>query len=359
MVTLAEILRRHWPAYDARFGNAIPGAQRAAVAAILSCRTPARGGQVYRCDCGQTHYACHSCGHRACNQCGQGDAAQWSARQTTKLLPVPYFLVTFTVPEELRRIIRRHQLICYPLLFRESAGTLQDVAGNPKHLGAALGFLGVLHTWTRQLEYHPHVHYLVPGGGLTPDGLHWKRVQQPGFFLPQAVLAARFKNRLRQALERDHQELLRQIPARAWKIPWVVDVQPAGRGQRALHYLAAYVHKTALSASRLLACDERTVTFQYRDRKSGQNKVCRLAGAEFLRRFLQHVLPKGFQRVRTYGWMSAAATQRWQRIHALLHWKTPLPQPIVPPPPILCPCCHKPMRLVGTFPRGPPLRIPS
>ena len=356
MVTLAEILRRHWPAYDARFGNAIPIAHRAAVAAILSCRTPARGGQVYRCECGQTHYACHSCGHRACNQCGHGDAADWSARQTTKLLPVPYFLVTFTVPEELRRLIRSLQLIFYPLLFRQSAGTLQDVAANPKHLGATLGFLGVLHTWTRQLEYHPHIHYLVPGGGLSSDGLRWLRVKKPDFFLPQAVLAARFRNRFKEHLLTRHPKLFGQIPSRIWKINWVVDVQPAGRGQTALHYLAAYVHKTALNASRLLACDERTVTFQYRDRKTGQNRVCRLAGEEFLRRFLQHVLPKGFQRVRSYGWMSPAATDRWQRIHSLLHWTAPPRVPIVAPPPILCPCCQKPMRLVGTFPRSPPLR---
>ena len=271
---------------------------------------------------------------------------------------MPYFLVTFTVPEQLRRIIRSHPALFYPLLFHQSAGALQDVAARPKHLGATLGFLGVLHTWTRQLEYHPHIHYLVPGGGLTADGLRWQRPKDPGFFLPQAVLAARFRNRLREILEAEHQELLRQIPAKVWSMKWVVDVQPAGRGQTALRYLAAYVQKTALSASRLLACDDRTVRFQYRDRASGRNKVCRLAGAEFLRRFLQHVLPKGFQRVRSYGWLSGAASERWERIQALLDWKPPLPQPIAPPPPILCPCCHKPMRLIGTLPRSPPQRHP-
>lgn len=271
-------------------------------------------------------------------------------------MPVPYFLVTFTVPEELRRPIRADQAIFYPLLFRESAGTLQAVAANPKHLGATLGFLGVLHTWTRQLEYHPHVHYLVPGGGLTDDALRWRRVKKPDFFLPQAVLATRWRNRFKEHLRTRHPELFRQIPAKIWRINWIVDVQPAGGGQTALHYLAAYVHKTALSSSRLLACDGRTVTFQYRDRASGRNRVCRLAGAEFLRRFLQHVLPKGFQGVRSYGWMSAAATGRWQRIHALLDWKAPPPRPIVPPAPILCPCCQKPMRWVGTLPRGPPGR---
>ena len=358
MVTLAEILRRHWPAYAALFGNKIPAAHRAAVAAILSCRTPARGGQLYRCDCGQTQYAYHSCGHRACNQCGQGAAAAWTQRQQTKLLPVPYFLVTFTVPEQLRRLIRTHQQIFYGLLFAESAGALADVAANPKHLGAALGFLGVLHTWTRQLEYHPHIHYLVPGGGLSPDGLRWMDVRNPEFFVPQAVLAARFRNRLRQRLQAEHPDLLRQIPARVGKMSWVVDVQPAGRGATALNYLAAYIYKTALSSSRLLACDDRIVTFQYRDRASAQNKVCRLSGQEFLRRFLQHVLPRSFQRVRTFGWLSAAATVRFRRVQALLDWKSPPLQLTVAPPPLLCPCCQKPMRLVGTLPRSPPIRGP-
>ena len=183
-------------------------------------------------------------------------------------------------------------------------------------------------------------------------------MRKPDFFLPQAVLAARWRNRLKEQLRTRHPELFRQIPAPVWKINWVVDVQPAGRGQTALRYLAAYVHKTALSAPRLLACDEHTVTFQYRDRQSEQNKVCRLAGQEFLRRFLQHVLPKGLQRVRSYGWLSAAATARWQRIHDLLRWTAPPQAPIAPPPPILCPCCQQPMPLVGTFPRGPPVRPP-
>ena len=354
MVTLAEIFRRHWPAYRARFGNAIPPAHRAAVAAILSCRTPQRGGQLFACDCGALHYAYHSCGHRACHQCGHGDARAWAQRQETKLLPVPYFLVTFTVPAELRALMRAHPTDLYAAIFRESAGALADVALTK--LGLELGFTGVLHTWTRQLIYHPHLHYLVPGGGLTPDGLRWKRVADPQFLLPTKVLALRFKNRLRQWLEENHQELLRQIPAQAWRAAWVVDVQPVGRGHTALRYLAAYVRKTAPSASRLVACDEQSVTFTHQDRATGENKTLRLTGQEFLRRFLQHVLPKGFQRVRHYGWLSPAAKQRWQRIHALLDWKPAAPPEAAATPcwAPCCPRCHKPMRLLGTLARGPP-----
>jgi len=342
MVTLAEILRRHWPAYLAKFGKDIPSSQRAAVQAMLRCRTPDLGGQLYRCACGQTRYVYHSCGHRACPQCGQGDAADWVARQKVKLLPVPYFLVTFTVPQQLRRLIRSNQKIGLAALFRESAGALQDVARMPKHLGAQLGFLGMLHTWTRQLEYHPHLHYLVPGGGLSADQLRWRQVKDAQFLLPQRVLAARWRQRLRQTLERKHPQLFRTIPREVWRVAWVVDVQPVGRGETALNYLGAYLYKTALSTRRLVAC---------------QTKRCRLSGQEFLRRFLQHVLPKGLQRVRTYGWWSAAATRRRERIHALLDWKPPVVErPTNTPQPILCPCCQQPMIFVGLLPRPPPAR---
>jgi hypothetical protein len=262
-------------------------------------------------------------------------------------------LVTFTVPEELRAVIRAHSQALYAALFRESSGALNDVALSK--LGVELGFTGVLHTWTRQLLFHPHVHYLVPGGGLTPDGLRWKRAPDAQYFLPPAVLAARFKNRLRQYLAQHQPALFPTIPARAWRGKWVVDVQPVGRGQTALRYLAAYVQKTALSARRLVACDDTSVTFTHQDRATGQTRPVRLSGGEFLRRFLQHVLPKGFQRVRHFGWLSPAAKQRWERIHALLDWKPAAPPPAATPcGMILCPRCRQPMRRVGLLPRGPP-----
>ena len=353
MLPLAEVLRRHWPAYERKFRARLLPSHRRAVAAILSCRTPALGGQLYRCDCGQQLFAYHSCNHRACPQCGHADASQWLARQRQRLLPVPYYLVTFTVPEQLRQIIRAHPKELYGALFRESAHTLTDVALSK--LGIELGFIGVLHTWTRQLIYHPHIHYLVPGGGLSPDWLRWLRVEDPQFFLPIAVLAARFKSRLQQWLQTQHQHLHQQIPAAVWCLDWVVDVQPVGRGQTALRYLAAYVQKTALSAARLVACDSTTVTFTYQERVSGHTRTLPLSGEEFLRRFLQHVLPTGFQRVRCFGWLSAAATKRWQRIQALLDWKPSVP-PFTPTPGQAphCPRCNKPMRLWGPLPRPPP-----
>ena len=334
MIALAEILRRHWPAYRAQFGNRIPWAQRAAVTAILSCRTPALGGQLHACACGQTKYVYHSCGHRACLQCGQADAAEWTEKQKAKLLPVPYFLVTFTVPEQLRRIIRDHPEVLLARLFQESAGTLQDIARHRKHLGAQLGLLGVLHTWTRQLEYHPHIHYLIPGGGLRPDGLRWCQVADPQFFLPERLLAARWRSRLRQALREDHPALYRQIPGEAWTRGWVVDVLPVGGGQTALQYLSAYIYKTALSPPRLVACDEHTVTFTWRNRVTNRDQPLRLPAAEFLRRFPQHVLPSAFQRVRTFARPSTTSPPRrhpTQALPARHSAHPPSPPPTAPP----------------------------
>ena len=364
MIELAEVLARHWPAYQRQHEANLLPSHRAAVRAILRCRTPQLGGQTYRCgDCGHTHYAYHSCGHRACPKCGNAEAANWTARQQRRLLPgIPYFLVTFTVPAELRALIRSHQKDLYALLFRESAATLQEVAASPKHLGAELGMLGVLHTWSRQLVYHPHVHYVVAGAGLTADGLRWKRVASDQFFLPERLLARRFRNRLRRALAPnpcsglalDHPELYRQIPAAVWRADWVVDCLAVGSGETALRYLSAYVYKTALSSARILADEERGVTFRFRRSDDGAWQTLTLAPLEFVRRFLQHVLPHGFQRVRSYGWLAPAAKAKWQRIEALLDWTRPEPPPSQPLPVPECPHCRKPMALVERLPRAPP-----
>jgi hypothetical protein len=354
LVPLAEVLRRHWPAYERKFGARLLPSHRRAVAAILSCRTPVLGGQRYRCECGKEHFAYHSCNHRACPRCGHADATEWLERQRRRLLPVPYYLVTFTVPEGLRQSIRSNQKVCYPLLLRESAGALQDVARDHKDLGAQLGMLAVLQTWTRDLRYHPHVHCVVPGGGLSADQLRWVRPRQPDYFLPQRVLAARFRTRLKEALQRDHAQLFRQIPRGVWRQDWVADVQAVGRGEGALKYLAAYVYRTALSAERIVADDGQHITFGWRDNQ-GRNRVTRLRAESFLHRYLQHVLPKGMQRVRYFGWLSAAAKSKFERIAALLDWRAPLPRPsTLNSQPVLCPCCKKPMTLIGRLPRAPP-----
>jgi hypothetical protein len=354
VLSLAEVLRRHWPAYERQFGADLLPSHRRAVQRILACRTRALGGEVYRCaNCRQDHFVYHSCNHRACPQCGNADATAWMQRQKLKLLPVPYYLVTFTVPKDLRAWLRSHQKLGYALLLRESAETLQDVARPPKYLGAPLGSLQVLHTWGRQLQYHPHVHCVVPAGGLRQDGLRWMRPPSPDFFLPQAVLADRFRNRLKGLLAREHPEELARIAPVVWRQKWVVDVQPVGSGAAALKYLAAYVYRTALGSQRILSDQDGKITFQYKDSADRQWRSLTLPVLEFLRRFLQHVLPKGFQRVRSYGWLSPAAKTRWERILALLDWKpAALPaSPVVPP---LCPHCAGPLIWIATLTRAPP-----
>jgi hypothetical protein len=360
---LRDILAAHWPGYAAKFGRAIPNEQRAAVRAILRCRTAALGGQLYRCGCGREHYAYHSCNHRACPRCGQDDAAAWLEEQRARLLPVPYFLVTLTVPAELREPIRAACQRWYGALLKESAGALQDLAAQPKHLGAELGLTALLQTWTRDLRYHPHVHLLAPGGGLTTDGLRWLRVKDAAYFLPQVKLAARFKGRLKAWLQRDHPELFRQVPPKVWWVKWVADIQPVGSGEAALKYLAAYLCRPPLHESQIEkwyppasdsgATSAATVTFRYRE-NGGVRKRCTVSGEEFVRRLLQHVLPKSFQRVRHYGWLGAAAKEKRDRISALLDWRAPGIVKPAPVPPPVCPGCGQVMVLIGEVARKPP-----
>ena len=355
MIPLADVLRRHWPAYEQKFGARLLPSHRQAVAAIVSCRTPALGGHLFECDCGLLHYAYHSCNHRACPQCGYADATDWLERQRRRLLPLPYYLVTFTVPQQLRALIRSNQKLLYDLLLRHNAAALLDRGHDHKNLGAELGLLAVLQTWTRELRFHPHVHCVVPAGGLSADGLRWVRPKDPAYFLPEAALAMRLRTRLKQALQQDHAQLFLQIPRIVWSLDWVADVQAVGRGEPALKYLAAYVYRTAFSAQRILSDDGQRITFNYRHRQSGTLRTVRLPAECFLHRFLQHVLPQGFQRLRYFGWLSAAAKTKWQRILALLNWKQPALSPPTPLPPPLCPRCHKPMQWVASLlPRPPP-----
>jgi len=355
VIPLAEVLRRHWPAYERKFDARLLPSHRRAVAAILACRTPALGAQLFGCGCGRRELVYHSCNHRACPQCGQADATQWLQRQRRKLLPVPYYLVTFTVPAQLRKAIHSNQKLLYALLIREAAFALIDVARDHKDLGAHIGLLAVLQTWARDLHFHPHVHCVVPGGGLSADGLRWVRPKSSDYFLPQPVLAKRFRTRLKQALQQRAPKLFGQIPRKVWHLDWVADVQPVGSGEPALKYLAAYVYRTAFSAEKIVADDGQRITFTYRDNE-GRNRAMRLPGEKFLHRFLQHVLPRGLQRVRHFGWLSAAARERFERIRALLDWQPPkpLPEPAVFVP--HCPGCKKPMLLIGRLPRPPPSR---
>lgn len=266
-------------------------------------------------------------------------------------MPVPYFLVTFTLPAELRPLVRARPELLHDLLFAESAAALQEVAAVPRLLGAELGFVGVLHTWGRQLQHHPHVHFVVPGGGLS--GRQWVPARQVDWLLPVAKLAAIFQRRLEGALRASAPALHATVPAGVWRSRWIVHSQPAGSGANVVKYLARYVGRTAISDERVVSADDQTVTFRYTDSATQQKKVCTLGAEEFLRRYLQHVLPPGQHRVRSFGWRHPAAKARRLLVETLLA----VPIVIAPSPEptqwqLRCPhCAAFALVRVGALPR--------
>jgi hypothetical protein len=373
-LTFHELLRRCAPDYLERFGPTMPQRQVEVLETILSCRTPALGGQLFGCpDCHQFRYLYHSCNNRHCPLCGQADADDWLARQQARLLlPTPYFLVTFTLPDRLRAWVRSHPKLGYDLLFAASAQALQDLARDPKRLGAQLGMLGVLHTWSRTLVFHPHVHYLIPGGGLALDQRTWI-ASGKNFFLPYRPLALRFRTLFAEKLQQQAPQLHAQIPEKVWSQRWNINLEHAGSGDNALRYLARYVFKTATGNRRLDLLSNGKVRWPFRSSQTGQPTDQDFTPDELLRRFLQHVLPQSFCRVRFFGWFHPAGKVRLNRVRALLRlapvlsvaqkqtWKIPdglLPlEPAPPPEPSprpapLCPCCQKPMNLLDRWDAG-------
>jgi len=389
-LTVHQLLQRTAPDYTQRFGPAMPYRHRQVLKKILSCRTPALGGELFACpDCPGFRYRYHSCNDRHCPQCGQTDADAWLERQRARLLlPTPYFLVTFTVPEQLRRFIRSHQQIALDLLFAASAKALHDLAGNPRRLGAQLGMLGVLHTWSRTLIFHPHIHYLIPGGGLSADGRRWVPASKK-FLLHHHALGDHGRTLFKARLHTEHPELFCQVPAKVWQLHWNVGCEAAGSGENALRYLARYVFKTATANKTVALLPGGKVRWDYRDSKTRQPTSIPLEALDFLSRFLQHVLPRGFARVRTFGWLHPAAKVRGNRVRALLQqspvltaaekeaWSPPAdpegarpgaepPENKIPDTPTVaacswlrCPRCQQVMRRVGAWHPSQPLLYPK
>jgi hypothetical protein len=299
MLTVADVLRQHGPAYLQQFGESMPSRQRRTLQAVMACGTGLLGTAHYRCiSCGREHTIGRSCGNRHCPSCQSAKGADWCARQLGRLLPCHYFLLTFTLPASLRAAARSHPRDVYEAMFRASSEALKTLAADSRRLGAAsVGFFGVLHSWGRDLSFHPHIHYVVPGGGLDPQG-RW--VGTPvNFFLPCEPLSRLYRGKMKAALA--GQPWAAEVDADAWTKSWVVDCQPVGDGDSAVKYLAPYVFRVAISDKRIVACDDRQVTFSYRRRGSRRPRRMTLSGQEFLRRLLAHVLPHGFHKVRHYG----------------------------------------------------------
>jgi hypothetical protein len=363
MPELADILRLHGPDYIEKFQDRLLQSHRRTIGDICACRTEALGGHLYRCPkCHQEHYRYHSCKNRHCPKCQNDQASRWIDQHRALLLPVPYFMATFTVPQGLRALARSHQKAVYDILFQASRQALQKLASDPKYVGAALGMVGVLQTWTRDLRHHPHVHYLIPGGGVAPDGRTWRPARH-NYLLPEKPLAKIFRAKFRDLLKKAG--LFHQVQRQIWRQGWVVDIIPVGSGEAALKYLAPYVFRVAISNKNILVLEDGQVTFRYRDSKTNTLRIATLPAERFIGRFLQHVLPRGFQKVRAYGLLHPKQRHRWAIVKGQLDPEkstASFPDPTSAPPtpcrpaPVLCPHCACEMIHLLRIPanRGPP-----
>ena len=357
MPTVADILWHYGPDYLQQFEAGMPAEHKKVLHAIAACRTGKLGTVLYACEaCACTHTVGRSCGNRHCPTCQQEKAGLWLQSQLRRLLPCPYFLLTFTLPDALRKLARGHQRIVYAALFEASSEALRTLAADPRFVGTErLGFFGVLHTWGRTLEYHPHVHYVVPGGGLNDDASRWLPARQ-GFLVPVKALSKLFRAKFRDILKREG--LFHLADPAVWQRDWVVHARAAGDGRAALQYLAPYVFRVAIGDHRIVADDNGKVTFTYRRVGSNRVRSMTLTALEFIRRFLQHVLPTGFPKVRHYGFLSPASrldldAVRW--LIALHHDQTftltaATTEPPAPDFTPRCPSCGGTLRRAGFVP---------
>jgi Putative transposase/Transposase zinc-binding domain len=376
---VADIFRGHGPAWRQANAGHVSLGQLKVMAAIESCRTAALGGHVARCeDCGNTSIAYNSCRNRHCPKCQGASAKQWLAEREAELLPVPYYHVVFTLPAPISDIAYHNKAVIYDILFKASAETLMTIAADPKHLGAHIGITAVLHTWGSALTHHPHMHVIVPGGGIALDGERWISCR-PGFFLPVRVLSRLFRRLFLQKLAAahkagnltffgDHAPLAGDKAFSAYLAPlrtteWVVySKRPFGGPQAVLAYLSRYTHRVAISNRRLIAFDNNGVTFKcqdYRSQGRDRYKLMTLATHEFIRRFLIHVLPGGFHRIRHYGlFASGSRAHNIARARELLNAPPPTHADAVEasdgaePPSHPCSCCGGRMIIIETFARG-------
>lgn len=372
--TVIDALRRFLPAHVRENFRTMGEAVRRAVWAITHCRTEEMGGHLHGCEkCGKREFHFHSCNHRSCPQCGKAATAQWVERQLEKRVGAPYFMVTFTLPEELRPLFFSHAAKdIYQLFFVAASSALSDTLANPRWLGAATsGFTMVLHTWNQRLHFHPHIHCIVPGAGIDASGRVVK-VKDANFLVPQSALRSVFRARFRDGLAAFEEHQSREakpftrpsIDAAVWSKDWGVHLQPFGSGENVIKYLGRYVCRTAIGDSRIVAITDTHVSFRWTDRANGNAKrIDTIPGGEFVKRYLRHVLPRGLRTVRYYGFCHPAAKAKRERI--AFHTGRPLligaaaAAPEKPPRIVSCPCCGEPMKkLFRLLPSWKPSRAP-
>jgi putative transposase/transposase-like zinc-binding protein len=379
---VADIFRRHGEAYRQAHGAHLGRVERRVMGAITACRTAALGGHVEQCtDCGKVRISYNSCRNRHCPKCQNLARAQWIDARQAELLPVPYFHVVFTLPAPVAEIAFQNKAVVYDILIRTAAETLRTIAADPKHLGAEIGLIAVLHTWGQNLHHHPHVHCIVPGGGPSPDATRWIACRA-GFFLPVRVLSSLFRRQFLKQLDAAFEAgRLRffsalttladpvnftRLLAELRRIDWVVYAKrPFGGAEQVLAYLGRYTHRVAIANSRLIKIEDGHVSFRWRDyRQDANNKVMTLTAEEFIRRFLLHALPDGFQRIRHYGFLANG-----HRADKLALCRRLLAAPPSPPPAPArdyreryrqltgrdldsCPCCGGLMVRIAARPQG-------
>jgi hypothetical protein len=345
---VADIFRRYGPQYRQPYSASLSQAQRRVRHSIEDCRTAALGGHVEQCDtCGHQRIAYNSCRNRHCPKCQSLARAQWLEDRRAELLETEYFDIVFTVPQEIAAIAYPNKRVVYNLLFRATAEPLRTIAADPKHLGAQIGFLAVLHTWGQTLLHHPHLHCIVPGGGIAPDGTRWVACR-PGFFLPVRVLSRLFRRLFLEQLAQAYTTGQLQFAGAlvslhdpqafaAYLAPlrrseWVVYAKkPFGSAQRVLDYLGRYTHRVAISNNRLISMDHEQISFRWKDyRQHDKQKLMTLTPTEFIRRFLLHVLPSGFQRIRHFGFLGNRYRQA--KLAVCRHLLAMAPVSPVPPP---------------------------
>jgi predicted Zn-ribbon and HTH transcriptional regulator len=371
---VADIFRGHGVAWRHAHAGHLSLEQLKVMSAIESCRTAALGGHVARCeDCAYTTIAYNSCRNRHCPKCQGAAAKEWLAAREAELLPVPYYHVVFTLPGPIGDIAYQNKAVIYDILFKASAETLVTIAADPRHLGARIGITSVLHTWGSAMTHHPHVHMIVPGGGISLDDQRWVSCR-PGFFLPVRVLSRLFRRLFLEKLIAAHQagrlrffghhaplaacEAFTAYLRPLRKIEWVVySKRPFGGPEAVLAYLSRYTHRVAISNSRLISVDDTGVTFKWKDYRAKpreRQKIMTLAVDEFIRRFLIHVLPKGFHRIRHYGlFAKGSCADNIARARELLAVAKPgQPTAAVDPSKPACPCCGGRMIIVEVFARG-------
>ena len=357
MSGLAEIVATYGKEYLNKFeGRMLPSHKRA-LEDILACRTEAMGGNLCECEeCGYQHYAYHSCKNRSCPTCHSSDTKKWLEKREVELLPIRYFHAVFTIPSELRDIVRSNQKLLYAVLTRAAVDTLQKIGLDPKFVGCKLSMMTVLHTWTRALEFHPHVHMLVPGGGLDKDGV-WRSARKK-FLVPVQALSRMFRARFMKLARLALPEAT--FAQEVWNKEWVVFCKPTfNRARNVLRYLGRYVHRIAITNDRILSTKDSTVTFRYQESKSGTWKTMSLQGEEFLRRYLQHVLPRGFHKVRYYGILSPANRGTLKTVQLLLaDWQKSKEEEkqetAEATSKSVCPCCKEgTMVIISWLPRKP------